>query len=243
MKLQAALNGDRTRIDHPAVPISMNELVADAKECVDSGAKLIHLHPRDKKGSETLDPSIVNEVVAKVREACGVPVGVTTQEDIVPDMQQRLHLIRGWTQPNFASVNVCEDGSFEVMKELIEMGIGIEAGVWTPEDAEKLCASEMAMQVTRILVEPGATQVGESEDSALSMVADIHRILDAYKVFVPRLQHGDGLVTWALLKDAIDRGLDTRIGFEDTLYGPDGEFVEGNKSLVQTACSLGLGRI
>ncbi|MFQ3545020.1 3-keto-5-aminohexanoate cleavage protein [Halobacillus rhizosphaerae] len=223
--------------------IPLFRYLADAKDCVDSGAKLIHLHPRDNKGNETLDPSIVNEVVAKVQAACGVPVGVTTQEDIEPDVQQRLHLIRGWTQPNFASVNVCEAGSFEVMKELIEMGIGIEAGVWTPEDAEKLCASEMAVQVTRILVEPGAAQVGESEDSALSMVADIHRILDTYKVFVPRLQHGDGLITWALLKDAIDRGLDTRIGLEDTLYGPDGEFVEGNKSLVQAAFNLGLGRM
>src|SRR3712207_5367003 len=37
----------------------------------------------------------------------------------------------------------------------------------------------------------------------------------------PRLQHGDGEVTWVLLIDAVRKGLDTRISLEDTPYGPN----------------------
>jgi len=38
-------------------------------------------------------------------------------------------------------VNLSEPGAPEVMKALIQAGVGIEAGVWTVEDAERLAAS------------------------------------------------------------------------------------------------------
>ena len=56
-----------------------------------------------------------------------------------------------------------------------------------------------------------------------------------------RLQHGDGVATWVLLTDAIHRGLDTRIGVEDTLYGPNGDHTAGNVALVRAARELGAG--
>ena len=56
-----------------------------------------------------------------------------------------------------------------------------------------------------------------------------------------RLQHGDGEVAWVLLKDAVRRGLDTRIGLEDTLSGPNGERTTGNEALVRAARELGAG--
>jgi uncharacterized protein (DUF849 family) len=42
-----------------------------------------------------------------------------------------------------------------------------------------------------------------------------------------------------LLRDAVCRGLDTRVGLEDTLRGPDGERTTGNKALVRAARELG----
>jgi uncharacterized protein (DUF849 family) len=44
-----------------------------------------------------------------------------------------------------------------------------------------------------------------------------------------------------LLTDALRRGLDTRIGLEDTLYEPDGTRTRGNAALVRAACTLGAG--
>lgn len=44
-----------------------------------------------------------------------------------------------------------------------------------------------------------------------------------------------------LLGDAVRRGLDTRVGFEDTLYGPDGEQATSNEMLVRAARELGAG--
>jgi uncharacterized protein (DUF849 family) len=242
--LQAALNGDRTKAEHAATPISVEELAQDAAACVAAGARAIHLHPRDLEGRETLEAVLVAGVVTKVRAACGVPVGVTTSAEIEPDPERRLGHVRAWRVPDYASVNLCETGATDVMEALIEAGIGIEAGVWSMEDAERLGASGLSGRVTRILVEPGELQLQDSEDKsadALGLVDDIHRALDRLGLESPRLQHGDGEATWVLLIDAARKGFDTRIGLEDTLFGPSGERTRGNEALVLAARELGAG--
>jgi uncharacterized protein (DUF849 family) len=229
--LQAALNGDRTKADHPAVPLSADELARDAAACVAAGAGAMHLHPRDAEGRETLDRAVVDPVVRAVREACGVPVGVSTGAWIEPDLERRLALIRAWTAPDYASVNVSEAGAPAVMEALRAAGVGIEAGVWSVEDAGRLAATGHAGDVTRILVEP----VDPPPDDAVAIVAAIHTELDRLGITAPRLQHGDGEATWALIGDAVGRGLDTRVGLEDTLDGED------NPALVRAARRLGAG--
>jgi uncharacterized protein (DUF849 family) len=114
VRLQAALNGDRTKAAHPATPVSVEELARDAA-CVAAGARAIHVHPRDPEGRETLGAGVVEEVVTKVRDACGVPVGVTTSAEIEPDPERRLELVRAWRAPDYASVNLSETGATEVM--------------------------------------------------------------------------------------------------------------------------------
>jgi uncharacterized protein (DUF849 family) len=244
VRLQAALNGDRTKAEHVATPVSVEELARDAAACVAAGARAIHLHPRDSEGRQTLEADVVDEVVKKVRGACGVPVGTTTSAEIEPDPERRLGLVRAWREPDYASVNLSEPGALELMEALVGIGVGIEAGVWTVEDAERLGASGLSGRVTRVLVEPGELQLQDSEDKtadAVGLVEYIHQVLDRLDLKSPRLQHGDGEVTWVLLKDAVRRGLDTRIGLEDTLFGPDGERTAGNEALVRAARELGAG--
>lgn len=235
--LQAALNGDFTKSEHPALPVSVQELARDAVACVAAGAGAIHLHPRDAAGHERLDAVVIDAVVQEVREACGVPVGVSTGAWIEPDLPRRLALVRARRAPDYASVNLSEPGSLAIMETLLEIGVGIEAGVWTVEDAEHLGASGLGGRVTRILVEP----VAVSAAAAVGLIADIHRALDRLGLTAPRLQHGDGDATWILLTDAIQRGIDTRIGLEDTLYEPNGERTAGNEALVRAAHALGAG--
>ncbi len=241
MLLQAALNGDFTKSRHPTMPESIEELVRDAVDCVAAGANAIHLHPRDGQGKERLDAEVVDSVVRAVRDACSVPVGVTTGAWIEPNLQRRLSLIRDWTAPDYTSVNLSEDGSLDVMRLLLEIGVGIEAGVWTVKDAEMLGESGLGNRTTRILVEPGEMQVGKNAAAALELVERIHQTLDRFGITVPRLQHADGAVTWVVLEDSVRRGIDTRVGLEDTVFEPDGERTTGNAALVRAARKLGAG--
>lgn len=237
MLLQAALNGVLTKVAHPAVPVSAEELALDAAACVRAGAGAIHFHPRDSEGRERLDAELVNGLVATVRSACGVPVGVTTGAWIEADLERRLRIVSDWRTPDYASVNLSEPGAIHVMETLIGSGIGIEAGVWSVEDAQRLAASEMGGLVTRILVEP----VTGSAQEVFELIQDIHMALDSLGLAAPRLQHGFGQSTWPLLTDAIHRGIDTRIGLEDTQFMPNGQRTAGNEQLVRAARELGAG--
>ena len=240
MMLQTAVNGDRTRADHPAVPLTADDLARDARQCLAAGALEFHIHVRADDGRPTLAPGHVNRAASAVRAAGAGAAGVTTVADIEPDLSRRLALIGGWTDPDYSSVNLCEEGAVQVMQALLSAGIGIEAGVWTPGDAQTLVTCGLADRVTRVLVEPGEAQVTTAGD-ALAMISAIHEILDRADVRAPRLQHGDGELTWVLIEDAVRRGLDTRVGLEDTLLLPDGSRATGNADLVAAARALGAG--
>jgi len=224
MLLQAALNGPYTKDEHPAMPITAAELAADARACVAAGAGAIHMHPRNRWGEETLDPEVINAVVREVRAACGVPVGVSTGAWIEPDHGLKLGYIGAWTEPDYASVNISEDGWRDVVRALRANGIGVEAGVWSADDARALRESGLAGDLTRILIEP----VEADPAGAVALVAAIKAQLHG-----PFLQHGDGDATWVLIEDAIHHGLDTRVGLEDTQEATNPELVARAMSLIK----------
>ena len=50
MLIQACLNGSRTLGEHPALPITPQELARDAQRVVAAGARALHIHPRNTQG-------------------------------------------------------------------------------------------------------------------------------------------------------------------------------------------------
>jgi uncharacterized protein (DUF849 family) len=225
--LKACLNGDRTRADHPAVPITPDELGRAAAGAVAAGADALHIHPRGTDGLETLVYADTHAALVAVRRDCpGVPVGVSTREGIVPDLDERLRLIASWEPgPDFASVNFHEEGAETVADLLVERGIGVEAGLFTPDAARKYVA--WAVPVTRVLVEaiPGISP-GKDGVAAAQAVLDQ---LPTGQVLV----HGENEWAWPVLRWAQGRGYDLRVGLEDILTGPDGQVVASNADLLR----------
>jgi uncharacterized protein (DUF849 family) len=206
------------------VPRSPEELAADAVAVTEAGAEEIHVHPRGPDGAETLG---VDAAVGAIRRAVAVPVGVTTGAWIPGD---RVAAVRSWTAlPDYASVNLSEEGWADVARALRGRGIGMEAGVWTVADAERLVASGLLGECLRILVEPRE----RGPEAALSTVAAIEAVLGAGGP--PLLVHGYGATAWPVLRYAQHRGLDTRIGLEDVLVLPDGSPAADNAALVVAA--------
>jgi uncharacterized protein (DUF849 family) len=82
--MQCALNGDFGPRDHPEVPVTLEELVRDARARWEAGAALVRLHPRRASdGAESLAADTHDAVVAAVREAApGLEISCSTQEDI-----------------------------------------------------------------------------------------------------------------------------------------------------------------
>ena len=234
--LQACLNGRRRPVDHPALPLDPERLAAAAMEAVEAGAAALHVHQRDADGAQTLAPEPCARTLLAIREACpGTPVGLTTGAWIEPDPARRLELVASWeVAPDYASVNVVEDGSVALMRLLLERGIGVEAGVWTVADAGTLLASGLADRCLRVLLEAMEPEVA----TALANVAAMERLLDDAGCRARQLQHGEGGAAWPVLVRALEAGRDVRIGLEDVLELPDGRLAGGNGELVAAAARL-----
>lgn len=234
--LQVCLNGARTASEHPALPLTADQLARDARRAVAAGAETIHLHPRSPDGAESLLAHDVATALGAVRAACPqIPVGVSTGLWITArDVLARTELVRGWIalrpgeRPDFASVNLCEPGSDELLRILPDIGIGLEAGVWSTHDAHRLTAAPPPGLV-RVLVEV----IGVASELAIEESDSILAALGPSSV--PVLLHAERAATWPVLRHAVRLGLDTRIGLEDTLAGPDGEPVGTNADLVDLA--------
>jgi uncharacterized protein (DUF849 family) len=231
--VKAALNGTRTRREHPGVPLTPEEVAPEARAAVAAGAGALHVHVRDARGRESLAPEDVARTVDAIRAACpGVPVGVSTGAWIVPDPGQRLALVRAWeARPDFASVNVHEPGALALIRTLVDAGVGVEAGVWTPAAARVLVDSGLAEHCLRILLEPAEEPV-----DVAATLAGIEAALAG--VGRPRLLHGLDASAWALVELAARRGYDTRTGLEDVLTLPDGTVASSNAALVAAARAI-----
>ena len=218
MVLQVCLNGDH----EAGVPRSPSELA-------DAAPAAMHAHPRDPDGHESLEAADIAAAVAALRAAApGVEISFSTGLWITGgDVDARARLISQWTElPDLISLNLCEEGWRDLAALATARGIGIEAGVWTGSDAESLASS--GVQVRRVLVEPRS----ENGDEAVAMARDIDAALDRVFVRAPRLHHGVGAATWAVLDAAVPIGRDIRIGLEDVLTLPDGRRAPDNAALV-----------
>jgi uncharacterized protein (DUF849 family) len=231
--VKACINGARTPDAHPNLPVSAEQLATAAVAAHQAGARAVHMHPKTAEGVDSLLPQHVNAAVSAVRHAApGLPLGVTTGWWALPDADARLRAVDGWTVlPDFASVNWHEDGSEDLARLLLSKGIGVEVGLFHAEAAESWAASEMARHCMRVMIELPADGDIPTADDLLSQVL-------ATGSPAPVLLHGLDESCWPLLEHAWVRGVQTRIGMEDTLRLPDGSTAVDNAALVSAAVAL-----
>jgi beta-keto acid cleavage enzyme len=147
-------------------------------------------------------------------------------------------MIREWEGVDCATVNLSEWGFERAMQVMLDVGIGIDVGLWAPVEMDALLASGFLSHVQRISIElnPGEPYHLSGEPSALAQ--QVNDALDTAGSACPRLTHGMNDWTWPLVADAFRRGHHTRVGFEDSVYMPDGAKAQSNAHLVQAALAL-----
>lgn len=233
--LQACLNGARTPREHHHLPVHPEQLATAAAACTAAGATELHLHPKHPDGTDSLDPHILAATLLAVRAAApGTPIGVTTGAWTAPDPRDRITAIRSWTVlPDHASVNWHEDGADDIAAALLDRGIAVEAGLHSGTDGpDRFRTAPTRDRVLRVLAEvtdPTTRGAATTADTLLDHIGPARS---------PVLLHGSGAGAWPVLTLAAHRGLDTRIGLEDTLQLPDGDIAPDNAALVTTATRI-----
>jgi 3-keto-5-aminohexanoate cleavage enzyme len=77
----------------PALPVTLDELVATAKECEALGAAVIHVHIRDDAAQPTLDPGRLRATVAALRESTDLVVQLSTGGAVTDPEDARLAVL------------------------------------------------------------------------------------------------------------------------------------------------------
>lgn len=242
--LKACVNGARQRADHPALPVTAMEIAQDVAAVVAAGASAVHLHVKDAQGADTLDGDAMARVLTEVRHVSpSVPLGVTTGAWAQSDPNQRVAAIRSWGQlpakPDFASVNWHEAGADQVAAELLEIGVGVEAGLWHAKGARAWLASQHRDRCSRVLLElPDGLDATALEAEVAHLRRMIEDVGSGETAGFPVVLHGEDGTAWPALRLASRSGLSTRIGFEDILTLPDGSVAADNAALVHAAQDL-----
>jgi len=91
--IAVAPNGARkTKIDHPTLPITTEELADTAAQCMESGACMIHLHVRDENQRHTLDTARYR-VAVRSRVGSDLIIQVTSEAVGIYTVEQQRQMV------------------------------------------------------------------------------------------------------------------------------------------------------
>jgi uncharacterized protein (DUF849 family) len=234
--LEVAINGARTAAEHPAIPRTPADLAEAARSAVAAGAEIVHFHAYDGDGVETLAAEPCAAALRAIRAACpGIPLSLTTSAGIEPDPRRRMELVAAWSElPELVTANQGEPGIVELCERLLARGVGIEAGLLSLEDAQAFVRAGIADRFVRVLIEPLDPDPADAVAHAAAMV----EIVSAAGIALEQVHHGDGVASWAVNAQALERGQGIRTGLEDTTVLPDGTLAPDNAALVRAAVAM-----
>jgi uncharacterized protein (DUF849 family) len=238
MIVQACLNGARRSEFHPSLPLTVETSASDAAACIAVGAAELHIHARGPDGRESL--SAVDATILAVRRSCpGTLVGVSTGAWIEKDEARTRNAIASWRDPpDYASVNLSESDAPAVISLLEQRGVGVEAGLASVADADRLVRLPNHGRVFRILIEVGEQDFG----IARKIADDIAAVLARANLRRPILLHGFDATVWPFVELARQRRWSTRVGLEDGKSLSDGTTAPDNAALVAAAVAIFLGK-
>jgi uncharacterized protein (DUF849 family) len=231
----------------PALPVTLDELVAAAKECQAAGAAVIHVHIRDDRARPTLDPVRLADTVRALREATDLVVQLSTGGAVTDPLDRRLAVLDA--APDACSltcgtVNFGDEvflNSWPFIRELYartqQLGV-------VPE-FELFDLGHIAT-LHRLLDDLGAPAGGHVHcdlvmgvpggmpGDAATLVAAVAALPDGATWSAT----GIGRTTLPVLFGALGAGGHLRVGMEDTLSFARGRPVARNAELVERAAEL-----
>lgn len=243
----APTGAETAKADTPALPVTLDELVATAKSCEAAGAALVHVHVRDDAAKPSLDLIRLTETVTALREQTDLVVQLSTGGSVHDPLEHRLRVLDA------------EPDSCSLTCGTVNFGDDVFQNPW-PFMAE-LYQRSQAQEV-----------VPEFELFDLGHVTAMNRLLDTYGapyggqvhcdlvMGVPGGMPGTAAALVAALQDlppgaswsatgigrtslpvalaALSAGGHLRVGMEDTLTYARRQPVTGNEQLVARAADL-----
>ena len=243
----APTGAESAKADVPALPVTVEEVAATARDCEAVGAAVIHLHIRDLESRPTLDLPRVREVVAAVRESSGLVVQLSTGGAVTDPFDQRLAVLDA--EPDAASltlgtVNFGRDVFSNPWDLIVELHTQMQQRGIVPE-YEVFDLGQLAT-LTRLLDRHGPPHGGHVHvDLVMGVPGGMPGTAQALTACLPFLPPGATFAATGVWRTslpvmlaALSAGGHLRVGMEDTLTYAPGEPVRDNAQLVARAAGL-----
>ena len=246
-RIMVAPNGARRqKADHPALPVTLEEMLETAAACHAAGADGLHLHLRDASGGHLLDVDGYRAALRALADAVpDMAVQITTEAvgQYPPEVQRRVALDSGAELVSVSIREMCRDAR-DVARgfyaDCAERGIAVQHILYDLADANLLgdvigddALRDPQLQLIYVLGRYSETQTSDPAE------------LDP---FLHWLQDRDLAPDWAVcafgpaetdcLLRAARHGGKCRIGFENSLWNRDGSLARDNAERVAELVAL-----
>ncbi|WP_018584330.1 3-keto-5-aminohexanoate cleavage protein [Salinispora arenicola] len=243
----APTGAESAKVEVPALPVTLDELLLTAKECEALGASVIHVHIRDDEAQPSLDQGRLRDTVAALRERTDLVVQLSSGGSVSDPEADRLAVLDA--VPDMASctmgtVNFGDDVFLNRWEFIVELHTRMQERGIVPEyeifDLGHLTALQRLLSkhglpagghvhVDFVMGVPGGMP---GTPAALIAAQHMLRDLPAGTTFSAT---GVGRTTIPVLLASLSAGGHLRVGMEDTVTYAKGQPVESNMQLVARA--------
>jgi len=236
----------KTRADHPAIPITPDEIARDAARCREAGAAMIHLHVRDADNKHSLDADAYARATAAIRREVGdgLIVQMTTEAVGIYTPAEQMAAVRA-VRPEAASMAVrelCPDEAAEpafaeFLSWMATERITPQYILYAPEDVDSfanLQARGIIPQARPFLLyvlgryTPGQKSVPED---LLGFMIEADQLEADWAICAFGAREAACALTAAAL------GGHVRVGFENNVLMADGSVAQDNAALAGQVAS------
>lgn len=241
----AAIGAELTREQQPHLPMTPEEIAAEARACEDAGASIFHLHVRDSNGTPTMDVQAYRAALDAITTATGLIVQFSSGGSVTDTEEDRIAPLE--LRPEMASLTTgTVNFGAEVFsnplplvtrfyKKMRELGILPEFEIFEPG---------MIATADRLYEEHGDGH-HRHYDFVLGVVGAMPAWDDAVEFLAAHVPSGS---TWSatgiggahlpVAEKCIALGGHVRTGFEDVRWFERGQLAISNAQLVERVATM-----
>ncbi|WP_027998046.1 3-keto-5-aminohexanoate cleavage protein [Sinorhizobium arboris] len=238
--------GRRTKADHPAIPLNPEELALTARDCLEAGAAMMHVHVRKEDGSHLLDADAYRATIRAIRAAVGdrMVVQITSEALGIYSPAEQIAVVKA-VRPQAVSLALREllpDETHEAaFADLLSWAAREEVSpqiiLYDPEEAVRLAGMRRRGLLSSDDI-PVLYVLGRYTPGQTSLPRDLLAFLAPG---MPSFAHWSvcafGRHEAACVAAAALLGGHVRVGFENNLRLPDGTIAASNADLVRAVAA------
>jgi len=245
----APTGAESAKAEVPALPVTLDELVASAKACEAAGAALVHIHIRDQDAEPTLDLGRLRATVAAVRDQTSLVVQLSTGGSVHDGYPARLRVLEA--EPDSCSltcgtVNFGDDVFMNPWPFMVELYQETQVREVVPEF--ELFDLGHVTALNRLLDSYGPPHGGQVHcDLVMGVPGGMPGTTQALVAAVSALPAGAswsatgvGRTTLPVMFAALSAGGHLRVGMEDVLTFSRRVPVRDNAQLVERAAEAAM---